>query len=66
MAEATLFSIADAILNQLGSEILQEAALLWGIGDDVQKLTRTLSTIRALLLDAEEKSYSPGNHQLQL
>ncbi|CAL1391447.1 unnamed protein product [Linum trigynum] len=66
MAEAALFSIADAILNQLGSKILQEAALLWGIGDDVQKLTRTLSTIQALLLDAEEKSYSPRNHLLQL
>ncbi|CAI0457596.1 unnamed protein product [Linum tenue] len=66
MAEAALFNISQAVLKQLGSKVLQEAALLWGIGDDVKKLTRTLSSIQAVLLDAEEKSHSPRSHQLRL
>ncbi|CAN1163021.1 Putative disease resistance protein RGA4 [Linum perenne] len=69
MAEAALFNVADWVLNQLGSKLLQEASLLWGVEDDVHKLTRTLSTIHALLLDADQKSSSSSSsqtHQLQL
>ncbi|CAN0924210.1 Putative disease resistance protein RGA4 [Linum grandiflorum] len=64
MAEAALFNVADWVLKQLGSKLLQEASLLWGIEDDIHKLTRTLSTIQALLLDADQKSSQ--SHQLQL
>ncbi|CAN1823042.1 Putative disease resistance protein RGA4 [Linum perenne] len=66
MATTVLFTIGQTVLNQLASKLLQEAALLWGIEDDVQKLTRTLSSIQAVLLDAEEKSHSPQSHQLRL
>ncbi|CAI0425487.1 unnamed protein product [Linum tenue] len=66
MAETALFAIAGTVLEQLGSKVLQEAALLWGLGDDIKKLTCTLSSIQAVLLDAEEQSHSPQSHQLRL
>ncbi|CAL1391448.1 unnamed protein product [Linum trigynum] len=66
MAEAALFNIAGAVLNLLGSKVLQEAALLWGMGDDINKLKLTLSSIQAVLLDAEEQSHAPQSHQLRL
>ncbi|CAN0924209.1 Putative disease resistance protein RGA4 [Linum grandiflorum] len=65
MAEAALFNVADWVLKQLGSKLLQEASLLWGIEDDIHKLTRTLSTIQALLLDADQKSSSSSSSSSQ-
>lgn len=54
MAEAVLFNIADGILGKLGNLALQEMGLLWGVKQELEKLKNTVSTIKAVLLDAEE------------
>ncbi|XP_050211462.1 putative disease resistance protein RGA1 [Mercurialis annua] len=56
MAEAALFSIAGQIISKLASPIIQQASLLWGVQDEIENLKITVSTIQAVLLDAEKKS----------
>ncbi|KAB1227591.1 putative disease resistance protein RGA4 [Morella rubra] len=65
MAEGLLFSIAEGILGKLGSRALQELGLLWGVKDELEKLQDTVSTIKAVLLDAEEKR-AAGNNAVKL
>ncbi|KAJ7949130.1 NBS-LRR type disease resistance protein [Quillaja saponaria] len=55
MAEAFLFNIAGKIVGRLGSSTLQEIGLFWGVKDELEKLRDTVSTINAVLLDAEEQ-----------
>ena len=55
MAEGVIFNIAEGIIKSLGSLALQEIGLLCGFKDEIQKLKDTVSTIKAVLLDAEEK-----------
>jgi polyhydroxyalkanoate synthesis regulator phasin len=55
MAEGALNKVAEEIIGQLGKLALQEIGLLWGVKDDLEKLTNTVSAIKAVLLDAEEK-----------
>ncbi|XP_059450853.1 putative disease resistance protein RGA3 [Corylus avellana] len=55
MAEPALFHIYASIIRSLGSLALQEIGLLWSFKDELQKLRDTVSTIQAVLLDAEEK-----------
>ena len=55
MAEPALFHTAASIVKSLGSLTLQEIELLWGFKDELQKLKDTVSTIQAVLLDAEEQ-----------
>jgi hypothetical protein len=55
MAEAVLFNTAEGIMKSLGSLALQEIGLLWGFKDELKKLGSTVSTIQAVLLDAEEQ-----------
>jgi hypothetical protein len=55
MAEAVLFDIAASIIKISGSLALQEIGLLWGFKDELKKLGNTVSTIQAVLLDAEEQ-----------
>ncbi|XP_059450859.1 putative disease resistance protein RGA3 [Corylus avellana] len=55
MAEAILFDTAASIGKSLGPLALQEIGLLWGFKDELQKLENTVSTIQAVLLDAEEQ-----------
>ncbi|KAF2309093.1 hypothetical protein GH714_000430 [Hevea brasiliensis] len=60
MAEAVPFGIATNILTKLGSSTFKEIGATYGVKKDLQKLENTLSTIKAALLDAEqrqEKSY---------
>ncbi|KAF2294032.1 hypothetical protein GH714_006817 [Hevea brasiliensis] len=56
MAEAILFYIAEEIIRKLSSRGLEEIGLLWGVKDEIEKLRKTVSTIKAVLLDAEEQS----------
>ncbi|KAF2319564.1 hypothetical protein GH714_017049 [Hevea brasiliensis] len=58
MAEEVLFNIAGGIIKKLGSGVLQQ------IGLELEKLKSTLTTIQAVLLDAEEKSAL--NNQVKL
>ncbi|GLT62399.1 hypothetical protein SLA2020_350410 [Shorea laevis] len=55
MAEAVLTDIAASIIKSLGSLALQEIGLLWDFKDELRKLGNTVSTIQAVLLDAEEQ-----------
>ena len=49
------FSVAAKVIEKLGSLAYQEISLAWGISCDLKKLQLTMSTIQAVLLDAEEK-----------
>jgi hypothetical protein len=55
MAEAVLSDIAASVIKSLGSLALEEIGLLWGFEDELKKLGNTVSTIQAVLLDAEEQ-----------
>ncbi|KAE8124772.1 hypothetical protein FH972_019628 [Carpinus fangiana] len=61
MAEQLLFGAADRIIETLGSLVAKEFRLLWGVGDEIESLRNTVSAIKAVLLDAEEKQ-AAGNH----
>ncbi|KAG6677802.1 hypothetical protein I3842_14G045200 [Carya illinoinensis] len=54
MAEGTLFDIAARIMGSLESLARKEIGLFWGAtADELEKLKKTVSTIQAVLLDAE-------------
>ncbi|KAJ9678907.1 hypothetical protein PVL29_020954 [Vitis rotundifolia] len=57
MAESFLFSIADNVVGKIGSVTLQEIGLAWGVKTELKKLEATLTTIKSVLLDAEEKQW---------
>ncbi|KAB1207392.1 putative disease resistance protein RGA4 [Morella rubra] len=65
MAEAVLFNIAESIsekaISSLGSLVLKEVVLLWGVKDELEKLQNTVSAIQAVLLDAEKKQAAGDN-----
>ncbi|CAL1376437.1 unnamed protein product [Linum trigynum] len=63
MVETTLFSVAGVVLKKLGYLAADQAVLLWGLSGEISKLKGTVSSIHAVLLDAEEKSGL--NHQVQ-
>uniref|UniRef100_F6H802 Disease resistance N-terminal domain-containing protein n=1 Tax=Vitis vinifera TaxID=29760 RepID=F6H802_VITVI len=58
MAESFLFSIAENVVGKIGSVALQEIGLAWGVKTELQKLEATLTTIKSVLLDAEEKQWN--------
>ncbi|TXG57350.1 hypothetical protein EZV62_018663 [Acer yangbiense] len=62
MAEAIVSPIAEILLGKLGSHACQEASLIWGFKSDLLKLERTLNTIKAVLLDAEQQLH---NHEIR-
>ncbi|XP_057989411.1 putative disease resistance protein RGA3 [Hevea brasiliensis] len=65
MADAIILSdIAVEIIKKLGSLVLQETRLWWGVKEELEKLRGTVSTIQAVLLDAEEQ-YSQS-HQVKV
>ncbi|XP_057250613.1 putative disease resistance protein RGA1 [Beta vulgaris subsp. vulgaris] len=55
MAEAVLFGVAEEVLKNLGSTALDDIASAWGFKARLEKLKNTISTIKDVLLDAEEK-----------
>ncbi|KAL6185894.1 hypothetical protein ACLB2K_042016 [Fragaria x ananassa] len=55
MVEAVPFGTAADILIKLGSSAFQKLGLIYGVNKEMKKLENTLSTIKAVLLDAEEK-----------
>ncbi|XP_057466639.1 putative disease resistance protein RGA3 [Actinidia eriantha] len=55
MLETFMFNIADMILQKLGRLVLDELVLAKGVQSELQKLDNSLSTIKAVLLDAEEQ-----------
>jgi hypothetical protein len=55
MAEPLLSFVAERIIQTLGSQAVKQIGLLWGVKDELQSLTDTVSTIKDVLLDAEDK-----------
>ena len=55
MADQIPYSIAEQLLTKLGSHVFQEIAMMYGVEDDLKKLRDSLSSVNAVLLDAEEK-----------
>ncbi|XP_059656006.1 putative disease resistance protein RGA4 [Cornus florida] len=56
-------ALVTEILKKLGSMLLQEMGLVWGMKDELEKIRNTVSTIRAVLLDAEEQQAT--NHEVE-
>ncbi|XP_031249206.1 putative disease resistance protein RGA3 [Pistacia vera] len=55
MAETIVSVIAEELLDKLSSLASNEMGLAWGVQKDAQELVDTLTTIKAVLLDAEDK-----------
>ncbi|KAJ4847337.1 hypothetical protein Tsubulata_025163 [Turnera subulata] len=55
MGEIVLTFVVEQLLNKLASLALEEIGLLWGLKGKLQKLKSTLSSIKLVLRDAEEK-----------
>ncbi|XP_068340049.1 putative disease resistance protein RGA1 [Pyrus communis] len=62
MAELA-FDLAVRLTEKLGSLAYDEICLTWAVQSDLRKLERTMSTIKDVLLDAEEKQ--ANNKQLR-
>ena len=55
MADQIPFGVVDHILIKLGSLAVQEIRSMYGVPKELTKLSGKLGTIKAVLLDAEEK-----------
>ncbi|CAJ2671468.1 unnamed protein product [Trifolium pratense] len=55
MAESFVFDVANSLLGKLASYTYEEASRAYGLYEDLQQIKDTLSIVRGLLLDAEEK-----------
>ncbi|XP_059439212.1 putative disease resistance protein RGA4 [Corylus avellana] len=55
MAESLLSFVAERIIQTLGSLAVKQIGPLWGVKDELKSLTDTVSTIKDVLLDAEDK-----------
>nr|XP_023876147.1 putative disease resistance protein RGA3 [Quercus suber] len=58
MSEGALFNVANGIIGKAGDVAVQEIALICGVKDEIKKLKETVSTISAVLLDAEAKKHN--------
>ncbi|KAJ6383081.1 hypothetical protein OIU77_031495 [Salix suchowensis] len=59
MAERALFNIAAEIVRKLGTLATQEIELWWGANYQLRKLMSTVTTIKGVVQDAEEKMKTP-------
>ena len=55
MADAILYGVVRKIIESLGSSTLQQVVSIWGFKDDLEKMSNTVSTIQAVLEDAEDQ-----------
>ena len=63
MAEGALFDLAGKVINVLGSFIAQEVTQAFGVKTEIENLKSRVSTIQAVLLDAEKRS--SHSHQIK-
>ncbi|KAK4592357.1 hypothetical protein RGQ29_016767 [Quercus rubra] len=63
MAEGALFGLAGKVLELLGSLVVQEVKLASGVKTEIENLKSRVSTIQAVLLDAEKQS--SHSHQIK-
>ena len=55
MAEGVLFNLAADIIKKLSSLASQQLGMLWGVKDELTELRSSVSAIKAVVLDAEER-----------
>ena len=55
MAEQIPYGISENLLTKLTSAVFHEIGLMYGVQSELEKLQNKLSTVRAVLLDAEEQ-----------
>ncbi|XP_029126559.1 putative disease resistance protein RGA3 [Cajanus cajan] len=55
MAEYFVFDIAESLLRNLASSVYEQASRAYHVYEDVQGIKDTLSIVKGVLLDAEEK-----------
>ncbi|CAJ2671460.1 unnamed protein product [Trifolium pratense] len=60
MTEKFIFDIANSLLGKLGSYAFEESSRAYGVYEDLQGFKDTLSIVRGLLMDAEEKDNKHG------
>ncbi|KAL4614352.1 hypothetical protein ACB092_07G048300 [Castanea dentata] len=63
MANAILYGVVQTIIVSLGSSTLNRIGSIWGVNDELEKMKNTISTIQAVLEDAEEQQVK--NHQVK-
>ncbi|RYR01384.1 hypothetical protein Ahy_B06g080254 isoform C [Arachis hypogaea] len=63
MAESFIFSIAESLTTKIASRAYEEASQVVGVYDVLQDLKSSLSYVKAVLLDAEQKQEQ--NHELR-
>jgi hypothetical protein len=63
MSDSFLFDIADSFLGKLASYAHEEASKACVVYEDLQRIKDTLSIVKCVLLDAEDKK--DQNHSLR-
>ncbi|XP_058185291.1 putative disease resistance protein RGA3 [Rhododendron vialii] len=58
MADVLLSSLLQTIFTTLTSSVLQQFGIAWGLETELKNLESTLSTIQAVLVDAEAKQWT--------
>ncbi|XP_014511384.2 putative disease resistance protein RGA3 [Vigna radiata var. radiata] len=56
MAESLLFSYGESILGRLANAAIEEASLALGVHSELQQMKETMTLIRSVLLDAQQKT----------
>ncbi|KAM4133917.1 hypothetical protein ACJW30_01G367900 [Castanea mollissima] len=57
MADILLSALVSSMVGNLNTSALRELGIAWGLRDELDNLESTLSTIQAVLQDAEEKQW---------
>ncbi|WRX24826.1 NB-ARC - like 10 [Theobroma cacao] len=63
MADTFAFNIVEKVIEKLATAAYQEISLAWGVQIDFQRLNNILTTVKDVLLDAEENQ--AHNNQLR-
>lgn len=63
MAKSFLFNIIERVLAKVSSIAIYEISLAWNVKTELRKLQSTLSTIKVVLLDANEQQAK--NHEVR-
>ncbi|XP_059641932.1 putative disease resistance protein RGA3 [Cornus florida] len=61
MVDAVLSNIVTEIVKKLSSAAFQETQLLFGLKTESRRLEDTISTVKAVLLDAQQQQHDPDN-----
>ncbi|KAF2307992.1 hypothetical protein GH714_034149 [Hevea brasiliensis] len=64
--ESFAFSVAQKVLEKLASKACQEISIAWGVQGELKKLEDVLMTVKAVLLDAEEKQVTNNDVRVWL